>query len=81
MRSASGLGPPKFALAIAKGTWGKFSPFSFMRKATVNIARKIISNYMKSKMNCENEAERMCLLEYLYQIFLREGTTEFALFL
>jgi len=52
-----------------------------MRKNTVRGARKLITNYVNAKMPCESEAERDCLIHYLYQIFLREGTTEYALFL
>jgi len=52
-----------------------------MRRATVGGARRLITNYVNGRMPCETDAERDCLIEYLFQIFLRKGTTEFALFL
>lgn len=40
----------------------------------------MITKYVKQHQPCETDAERECLISYLYQIFTREGTTEYALF-
>lgn len=73
--------PNKAALYIGKKAWAnKWSPFGIMRKAGKTIGSKMVKKYVNKRMAHLPEEEREALQYYLYQIFMREGSTEYALF-
>ncbi|TNV79164.1 hypothetical protein FGO68_gene16455 [Halteria grandinella] len=61
----------------------KWSPFGLMRKSGSWIGRSLIKSYLNRRMNIAivNEEERNLLLDYMQQIFMREGSTEYAIFI
>lgn len=73
-------GPPKWARMIAKAGWGKkVSPFGLARFAGKKTALKYISRYVENRQKVETDNQREAVTNYMYQIFMRPGTTEYAL--
>lgn len=73
--------PSKFGVYMGKKIWDKkWSPFGVMRKSGKTIGKKIIKGYMNKRMSDLPPEEFNDLHAYLYQIFMREGSTEYALF-
>ena len=61
--------------------WGKFGPWDFARKLNQTMAKIAVSSFVKKGWPGRNQDELNALIEYLYQIQMRQGTTEYALFL
>jgi cardiolipin-specific phospholipase len=61
----------------------KWSPFGILRKSGSWIGRSLIKKYVNRRMGASlaDDAERATLLEYFHQTFLREGSTEYAIFI
>lgn len=75
-------GPPKFVKSIANSAWkNKWSPFGAMRKSGSLIGRKMVKSYMKRRMADLPEEEFNTMLDYMHQIFMRDGSTEYAIFI
>ena len=82
-RPRNGQGPPKFVQNIARLTWKhKWSPFGMMRKSGGLIGKKLIKTYITRRLSGTlSPHEFDVLLDYMHQIFMREGSTEYALFI
>lgn len=73
-------GPPAWARSIAKWGWGKkISPFSLARFVGRRQTLKFIGRYVERRQKVESETMGNAVRDYMYQIFMRPGTTEFAL--
>jgi pimeloyl-ACP methyl ester carboxylesterase len=70
-------------VSLAKTAWkNKWSPFGILRKSGSLIARKMIKKYLTRRMRDGlTDEERDHMLEYMQQILLREGSTEYAIFI
>jgi cardiolipin-specific phospholipase len=76
-----GFGPPNWAKGISEALWGKFTPANVARKVgTEKMIRKFIARYLNKHQQVPPE-EMAPLQELMYQIFVRPGTTEKALFI
>jgi hypothetical protein len=80
LRFAQGRAPPKWLLPLAKALWGKITPFSVARKMSEKRVRRSLRGYIDMHQPIHDEAEKSVMEEYLFQILLREPSTEFALF-
>ena len=56
------------------------SPFMMMRMMGQTITKKIINKYVNNMQRTDSEEEAAALKEYLFQIFLLPGSTEYAVF-
>ena len=77
-------GKQKFVFKIAKRAWkNKWSPFGIMRKSGSLIGKQLIKFYMNRRMrsSLSGDEEFDHLLNYLHQIFMREGSTEYAIYI
>jgi pimeloyl-ACP methyl ester carboxylesterase len=73
-------GPPSWALSIMKYGWGKkISPFSVARFIGRKQTLKMITNYVERRQKVDNQEQAEGVRDYMYQIFMRPGTTEYAL--
>ena len=80
MRFAGGRSPPKWALNVTKFAWGVFSPFAVARKLSHCRMKKILTSYVRRHQPGQTEEENVAMENYLFQILLRKGTSEYALF-
>ena len=81
-KNNKGRGPPAWARALA--TWGwnkKISPFSFARFVGRRQTLKAIERYVERRQKVDNGEQSSAVRDYMYQIFMRKGTTEYALML
>jgi hypothetical protein len=79
---SGGTNNSKFMLSVGKKVWKKrISPFLLMRKAGTMLGRKLIMNLIKKRMPFLEEQEAKDMLDYLQQIYMRAGSTEYALFI
>jgi cardiolipin-specific phospholipase len=82
MRFKDGRGPPKFIRKIASSAWSnKWSPFGVMRKSGSLFGSFLIKKYVNGRMGNLPENEREDLRSYLHQIFMRDGSSEYAIFI
>ncbi len=51
-----------------------------MRKSGGCIGKKMIKGYMGKRMHSLTDEEFAAMLEYMQQIFMRDGSTEYAIF-
>ena len=59
----------------------KWSVFGIMRKSGSLIGRKMIKSYVKRRMaETFSEQEEKDMMDYFHQIFMREGSTEYAIY-
>lgn len=73
-------GPPAWARALATSFWNKrMSPFSFARFVGRKRSLKFIEGYVKNRQKVEGDDQGEAVRDYMYQIFMRPGTTEYAL--
>jgi len=73
-------GPPGWARMLASWGWGKkISPFSFARFVGRKQTLKFSGWYGEKRQKVDNESQAEAVRDYMYQIFMRPGTTEFAL--
>ena len=80
MKFANGRGPPKRATSLSKAIWGKVSPFALYRKLPESTVLKSIGRYVRTMQPGRTEEENVAMENYLFQILLRPGTSEYALF-
>jgi pimeloyl-ACP methyl ester carboxylesterase len=74
-------GPGKIGVYMGQKVWdNKWSPFGVMRKSGKLLGKKIIKGYLTKRMKDLPPEEFNDLHAYMYQIFMREGSTEYALF-
>ena len=59
--------------------WGYVTPLSFLRKMTHEMATRRLARYARYELRKGSDAEREALADYLYQIFLRKPSSEFAI--
>jgi hypothetical protein len=57
------------------------SPFGLARLAGESVAKSGINRYVNRMQATGSEEEANWLKEYLFQIFMRPGSTEFAIFI
>ena len=65
-------------------TWGwgkKISPFSLARFVGRKQTLKFITGYVKNRQKVDNTDQASDVRDYMYQIFMRQGTTEFGIML
>ena len=78
----SGRKPPKIFKSLIKTVWTKkWSPFGVMRKSGSFLGKRIIKSYLNKRMSDLEKDEFDAMLEYFQQIFMREGSTEYAIFI
>jgi cardiolipin-specific phospholipase len=78
--ASPGKGPPGWAKALISWGWEKnISPFSFARFAGRTGTLKFIAGYVKNRQKVDNEDQASAIRDYMYQVFMRPGTTESAL--
>jgi pimeloyl-ACP methyl ester carboxylesterase len=72
-----------FFKIVTKAWEKKWSPFGIMRKTGSWMGRWFIKKYLTRRMNLsiQDDEERQVLLDYMQQIFMREGSTEYAIFI
>ena len=74
-------GPPACIRKIATQAWKyKWSPFGLMRKSGGLIGRRLIKGYMQKRMGMLPKEEFDSLHLYMHQIFMKDGSTEYAIF-
>lgn len=78
-----GQGPPGWVKKIATSAWkNKWSPFGLMRKSGSWVGKKMTNFYISRRLaNVLTEEEREHLLVYMHQVFMRDGSTEYAIFI
>jgi len=82
MKFKNGKKPSKMVKAIGESVWEKkWSPFGVMRKSGKHIGKKIIKSYLNRRMGDLPKEEFDVMLNYMHQIFMREGSTEYAIFI
>lgn len=62
--------------------WGwdkRISPFSFGRFVGRKKALKFIGGYVENRQKVDNNEQAIAVRDYMYHIFMRPGTTEYAL--
>mmetsp|Transcript_20346 Transcript_20346/g.19326 ORF Transcript_20346/g.19326 Transcript_20346/m.19326 type:complete len:83 (-) Transcript_20346:333-581(-) len=64
---------------MKKAYKNKWSPFGFMRKSGKTIGYKMVGRYVNKRMAHLPQAERQALHNYFYQVFMRKGSTEYAI--
>jgi len=80
-RFENGKAAPKCATMITKRLWGSLTPFSYYRSGiSEKTIRKSLIGYVRKQQPGECEEENEAMVDYLFQILCRVGTTEFALF-
>ena len=79
-RFVRGTGPPRWAVSISRKLWGKISPFSILKLRTEGKVRGMLNGYIDRHQPVEDDREKACLQEYLFQILLRDTSTQIALF-
>ena len=73
-------GSSSIGFSFVQWGWGKrMSPFTFVRMAPRGQALKWIANYVRRRQPTDSEEEAAAIVDYMYQIFNRAGTTEFGL--
>jgi len=73
--------PPKFAIKLAKRAWRKkWSPFGVMRSSGRGLVDRALSSYMRRRMKTFTGPEAEALKRYFHQTLLRDGSTEYAVF-
>ena len=80
IRFMRGSGPPWWAQTLANNLWGKVNPFTLLRMQSESRVRTSLGKYVNAHQPVADEVESECLQEYLFQILLRESSTEAALF-
>ena len=68
------------SISLSKAIWGKVSPFALYRKLPESTVLKSIGRYVRRMQPGRTEEENVAMENYLFQILLRPGTTEYALF-
>mmetsp|Transcript_36441 Transcript_36441/g.35298 ORF Transcript_36441/g.35298 Transcript_36441/m.35298 type:complete len:296 (-) Transcript_36441:257-1144(-) len=69
-----------FATYLLKKAYkNKWSPYGILRKSGKTIGNKLVGEYVKKRMSHLPAEERRSMHKYLYQIFMRKGSTEYAL--
>ena len=82
MKFKKGQGPPKWVRSLATTVWDKqWSPFGLMRKSGKLIGKSLIKNYLNKRMGNLPKEEFNDLHDYFHQIFMRDGSTEYAIFI
>ena len=82
LRFKNGKKPSKLLKSIGKNVWNKkWSPFGVMRKSGALLGKKIIKSYLNKRMGDLPKEEFDIMLNYMHQIFMREGSTEYAIFI
>jgi len=77
-----GRAPPKFFQFMQRTAWTlNLTPFKGMRFVGEKKARSYIDRYVTKMQKTESEEEGKWLKEYMFQIFMRPGTTENAIFI
>jgi len=78
-----GQGPPKFIKKMARSAWkNKWSPFGMMRKSGSWGAKKMVNYYLNRRIgDALKDDEREQMATYMHQCFMREGSTEYAIFI
>jgi hypothetical protein len=81
-RSGKG-GPPKFIRSLFLSAWeNKWSPFGILRKSGSWTAKKLVNNYLNRRIGeALGDEEREHMATYMHQCFMREGSTEYAIFI
>jgi len=73
--------PPKLALNLAKKIWRKkWSPFGAMRKSGRGCVNCLLKGYVKRRFYSIPKNEIDDYKVYLHQTLLREGSTEYSVF-
>lgn len=73
--------PPKFAIDILKKAWVKqWSPFGILRKSGRGCFSCLMRRYVKNRLGSVPQEELNDFKNYLQQTLLREGSTEYAIF-
>eukprot|EP00347_Sterkiella_histriomuscorum_P016994 403351067 len=81
MRFPEGQRPPKFAMTWGSKVWKrKWSPFGFMRKLGRGFVSCLLNGYIKRRFNTVPKHEVQDYKVYLHQTLLREGSTEYCIF-
>ena len=79
-RSENGNGPPKWVRPLVKYVWlKKLSPFEVGRFLGQRQCMKMIVGYVENRQKTNNCEEKQAIIDYMYQIVMREGTTEYAI--
>jgi len=78
-----GRGPPKFIRKMFVSAWeNKWSPFGMMRKSGSWGAKKLVNYYLNRRIGeALQDEEREHMGTYMHQCFMREGSTEYAIFI
>ncbi|CDW84782.1 UNKNOWN [Stylonychia lemnae] len=77
-----GQGPPKWVRGLAGTVWRqKWSPFGVMRKSGSLLGKRIIKGYLGKRMGMLPPEEFDAMLNYMHQIFMKEGSSEYAIFI
>jgi pimeloyl-ACP methyl ester carboxylesterase len=78
-----GRGPPTFIRKMFLSAWeNKWSPFGLMRKTGSWGGKKMVNYYLNRRIgDALNDEEREHMATYMHQCFMREGSTEYALFI
>lgn len=68
---------------LVKTAWkNKWSPFGVLRKSGSVIADSLIKKFISRRMEDSlTPDEQKDMLDYMHQIFMREGSTEYAIFI
>ena len=75
-------GPPAWAGSAIKWAWKKkISVFGIARKAGRKQTLKRLSGYVHRAQKTDDLSQHDTIKDYMYQIFMRRGTTEYALML
>ena len=73
-------GPPGWMLSLMKFGWNKkISPFGVLRTVGRNRSLKGIGGFVENRSNIKHNGHAEIVRDYMYQILLRPGTTEYAI--
>ena len=73
-------GPPRGTAFLGRYICNKkISPLSPGRYVWKNISLPLIKKYVIRRQKCDNDEMKEWITRYLYQIFMRPGTTEYLL--
>ena len=69
--------------SIVRSAWkNKWSPFGILRNSGSLIGNSLIKKYISRRMKDSlSPEEQQDMLKYMHQIFMREGSTEYAIFI
>ena len=71
-----------FTWKVVEHAWDKqWSPFGVMRKSGSFIGSKLINRYVSFRMKNLPEEEKEVIKEYFQQIFMKDGSSEYGIFI